>query len=286
MANPGQSPASPPPHPLPIDMMASRWRDDLTGLYTIWLREVRKFWRDRPRIIGATVQPALFLLLLGTGIGQGIPHAFGVEPSGREFAPGVPDYLTYIYPGIIAMTLLFTSVFSAISIIWDREIGFLKEVMVAPISRWAVAVGKTLGGSTVAMLQGCLMLLFAPFLHISLSWPTILILLPLLLYISFSLTAMGIAAAARMRSMQGFTVIMNFLTLPMFFLSGAMFPIEGLPRWMAILVTLNPLTYGVDALRSVVIGFHQFGVVQDLLVMGAFGLAMLALAVVGFESHE
>lgn len=271
---------------LPGETMSSRFRDDLAGIYTIWLREVRKFWRDRPRMIGATVQPALFLLLLGTGIGQGIPHAFNIEPSAREFAPGVPDYLTYIYPGIIAMTLLFTSVFSAISIIWDREIGFLKEVMVAPISRWAVAVGKTLGGSTVAMLQGCLMLLFAPFLHIQFSWGTMLVLLPLLMYISFSLTAMGIAAAARMRSMQGFTVIMNFLTLPMFFLSGAMFPIQGLPRWMEVLVTLNPLTYGVDALRSVVIGYHQYGIAQDLIVMGTFGIAMLAMAVVGFETHE
>jgi ABC-2 type transport system permease protein len=280
------NPARPIPPSAVDDVVSSRWADDLAGIYTIWLREVRKFWRDKPRIIGATVQPALFLLLLGTGIGQGIPRAFDIEPSAREFAPGVPDYLTYIYPGIIAMTLLFTSVFSAISIIWDREVGFLKEVMVAPISRSAVAVGKTLGGSTVAMLQGCLMLAFAPFLHISLSWGTVLALLPLLLYISFSLTAMGIAAAARMRSMQGFTVIMNFLTLPMFFLSGAMFPIGGLPGWMTFLVTLNPLTYGVDALRSVVIGYHQYGVMQDLLVMGTFGVAMLVLAVMGFESRD
>jgi ABC-2 type transport system permease protein len=271
----------------PAGVMASnRWMDDASGIYTIWLREVVKFWRDKPRIIGATVQPALFLLVLGTGIGKGIPYAFNVEPSGREFAPGVPDYLTFIYPGIIAMTLLFTSVFSAISIIWDREIGFLKEVMVAPISRSAVAVGKTLGGSTVAMLQGCLMLLFAPFLHIQFSWASALALLPLLLYISVSLTAMGIAAASRMRSMQGFTVIMNFLTLPMFFLSGAMFPVEGLPRWMSILVNVNPLTYGVDALRSVLIGFHRFGVVHDLIVMGAFGVAMLWLAVRGFEARD
>jgi len=264
----------------------SRWGDNLPGIYTIWLREVRKFWRDKPRIIGATVQPALFLFLLGTGIGQGIPRAFDIEPSGRQFAPGVPDYLTYIYPGIVAMTLLFTSIFSAISIIWDREIGFLKEVMVAPISRAAVAIGKTLGGSTVAMLQGCLMLLLAPFVHVHLSMAHVLILVPLLLYLSFSLTAMGIAVAARMRSMQGFTVIMNFLAFPMFFLSGAMFPIEGLPAWMSLLVTVNPLTYGVDALRSVIVGFHVYDVARDLLVMGLFGLAMLVFAVLGFEAHD
>jgi ABC-2 type transport system permease protein len=256
------------------------------GIYTIWLREVRKFWRDKSRIIGATVQPALFLLLLGTGIGRGIPQAFQVDHGTQEFLPGVKDYLTFIYPGIIAMTILFTSVFSAISIIWDREIGFLKEVMVAPISRWAVAIGKTFGGSTVAMLQGCLMLLLAPMVGVNLTVGTILALLPLLLYISFSLTAMGIAAAAQMRSMQGFTVIMNFLTLPMFFLSGAMFPVGGLPAWMDILVKVNPLTYGVDIIRAVVIGYSDYSPLFDLYVIGLFGLLMLAMAVLAFSERE
>jgi ABC-2 type transport system permease protein len=256
------------------------------GIYTIWLREVIKFWRDKSRIIGATVQPALFLLLLGTGIGRGIPQAFQVEHGATEFLPGVKDYLTFIYPGIIAMTILFTSVFSAISIIWDREIGFLKEVMVAPISRWAVAIGKTFGGSTVAMLQGCLMLLLAPMVGVKVTLGTILVLLPLLLYISFSLTAMGIAAAAQMRSMQGFTVIMNFLTLPMFFLSGAMFPVGGLPAWMDILVKVNPLTYGVDSIRAVVIGYNNYPPLFDLYIIGLFGLLMLALAVLAFSERE
>ncbi|HLB02628.1 MAG TPA: ABC transporter permease [Nitrospiria bacterium] len=266
--------------------MGSPLQRNLVGIYTIWLREVRKFWRDKSRIIGATVQPALFLLLLGTGIGRGIPQAFQVDHGQQEFLPGVKDYLTFIYPGIIAMTILFTAVFSAISIIWDREIGFLKEVMVAPISRWAVAIGKTLGGSTVAMLQGCLMLVFAPIIGVKLTVFTILTLLPLLLYISFSLTAMGIAAAARMRSMQGFTVIMNFLTLPMFFLSGAMFPVGGLPPWMDILVRINPLTYGVDILRAVVIGYNDYPLAFDLYVIGFFGLLMLGLAVLAFSERE
>ncbi len=259
---------------------------NLMGIYTIWLREVKKFWRDKSRIIGATVQPALFLLLLGTGIGRGIPHAFPGQPGTEEFLPGVKDYLSFIYPGIIAMTILFTSVFSAISIIWDREIGFLKEVMVAPISRWAVAIGKTLGGSTVAMLQGCLMLIFAPIIGVQLTVGTILTLLPLLLFISFTLTAMGIAAAAQMRSMQGFTVIMNFLTLPMFFLSGAMFPVQGLPAWMDILVRINPLTYGVDVLRAVVIDYHDYPVLFDLNVIAFFGILMLGLAVFALSERE
>lgn len=259
---------------------------NLAGIYTIWLREVRKFWRDKSRIIGATVQPALFLLVLGTGIGRGIPQAFQGAPGGQQFLPGVQDYLSFIYPGIIAMTLLFTSVFSAISIIWDREIGFLKEVMVAPISRWAVAIGKTFGGSTVAMLQGCLMLIFAPIVGVKLTPAMVAVLIPLLLFISFSLTAMGIAAAAQMRSMQGFTVIMNFLTLPMFFLSGAMFPVQGLPSWMDVLVRINPLTYGVDILRAVVIGYHDYPLLFDLNVIGFFGLLMLGLAVLAFSERE
>jgi ABC-2 type transport system permease protein len=149
-----------------------------------------------------------------------------------------------------------------------------------------VAIGKTFGGSTVAMLQGCLMLFLAPMIGVKLTLGTILALLPLLLYVSFSLTAMGIAAAAQMRSMQGFTVIMNFLTLPMFFLSGAMFPVGGLPAWMDILVKINPLTYGVDILRNVVIGYHDYPPLFDLYVIGFFGLLMLALAVLAFSERE
>src|SRR3989304_6899139 len=266
--------------------MGSPLQRNLGGIYTIWLREVRKFWRDKSRIIGATVQPALFLLLLGTGIGRGIPQAFQVDHGQQEFLPGVKDYLTFIYPGIIAMTILFTAVFSAISIIWDREIGFLKEVMVAPISRWAVAIGKTLGGSTVAMLQGCLMLVFAPIIGVDMGIWTVIVLIPLMLFVAISLTSMGIVAAAYMPSMQGFTVVMNFIMLPMFFLSGAMFPIAKLPVWLDIMVKVNPMTYGVDLLRRTTISTGYFSLFTDLLVMGIFGLVMTALAVVMFTRQE
>lgn len=253
-------------------------RHDLAGVYTIWLRDVRRFLRDRPRIIGSLIQPTLFLLILGTGLGHGLSRSFG--RGGAEHGEG---YMAFIFPGIVAMTILFTSAFSAISVIWDREVGFLKEVLVAPISRWAVTLGKVVGGATVAVLQGCVMLLLAPVAGVKLSLLTILSLLPFMFVVAFAMTAMGLAAAARMRSMQGFTVIMNFMVLPIFFLSGAMFPIEGLPAWMNFLVHADPLTYGVDALRGVTIGLADRPPVVNLAVVSAFGLGMLGLSVLAFS---
>lgn len=248
---------------------------NLPGIYTIWLRDIKRFIRDKARIIGATVQPALFLLFLGTGLSRGLTFTFDRANN--------PEYLSFIYPGVIGMSILFTSVFSAISIVWDREIGFLKEVMVAPISRWAVALGKCLGGSTVATIQGTLMLIFAPMVGVRIDWLTIVILVPLMFFVALSLTSMGIVAAAFMHSMQGFTIIMNFIMLPMFFLSGAMFPIKRLPVWMDILVKINPFTYGVDLLRSVIIDIRHFSLLIDLGVTGLFGLMMLTLAVISFS---
>ncbi len=247
----------------------------LMGVYTIWLRDLRKFWRDRPRIVGSMFQPFLYLVLLGTGIGR----AFGPLHTGT-------DYLQFIFPGILAMTVLFTSVFSAVSIIWDREVGFLKEVLVAPIPRWSVVVGKTLGGSTIAMLQGGMMLVLAPLAGVALSWGIVANLLPLMLLLACALTAMGLSAAAPMRSMQGFTMIMNFLTLPMFFLSGALFPTRALPQWMALLVHLNPLTYGVDLIRGAVSGLSDMTWLMNLSVVTGFGAAMLVAAVLLFQSGE
>lgn len=252
--------------------------NNLMGIYTIWLRDVRRFLRDKPRIVGATIQPALFLLFLGTGLSRGLAITFQSDDQA--------DYLAFIYPGIIGMSILFTAVFSAISIVWDREIGFLKEVMVAPISRWAVAIGKAIGGSTVAMFQGLLMLIFAPLVGVKIGILTVIILIPIMLFVGLSLTSMGIVAAAYMHSMQGFTVIMNFIMLPMFFLSGAMFPISELPLWMDILVKINPLSYGVDMLRLATIAESHFSLWTDMGVTGIFGLIMTALAVVIFSRQE
>lgn len=252
--------------------------NNLMGVYTIWLRDLRRFLRDKPRIVGATVQPALFLLFLGTGLSKGLTITFRSQDHA--------GYLAFIFPGVIGMSILFTAVFSAISIVWDREVGFLKEVMVAPISRWAVAIGKAMGGGTVATLQGALMLIFAPIVGVKIGLWTVIILFPIMLFVAISLTSMGIVAAAYMHSMQGFTVVMNFIMLPMFFLSGAMFPISGLPLWMDILVRINPLTYGVDMLRLATIAGNYFPLLTDIGVTGVFGLIMTALAVVIFSRQE
>ena len=251
---------------------------DFSGVYIIWLRDVKRFWRDKSRIVGAVAQPTLFLFIIGTGLGQAFARG------GKAYLGA--EYIKFLYPGIIGMTILFASVFSAISIIWDREFGFLKEVLVAPISRSSVALGKALGGSTVAMLQGTIMLVYAPLVGISLTAAMILKLWFLMFLISFSLTSMGIVIAARMKSMEGFQVIMNFLLMPIFFLSGAMFPLKNLPSWLSYLVRVDPLAYGVDALRSVVIGVQQFPFALNVLVLTIFGLAMIFLAVFEFNRQE
>lgn len=211
--------------------------------YAIWLREIKLFVREPTRLVGMIGQPLLYLLIVGQGIAAGLT---------LKGAPAGMGYMHFIYPGIIGMSVLFTSMFAAISIIWDREFGFLKEVLVSPAPRWAVAVGKILGGATVAMMQSVILIALAPFVGVTLSVPIVLQLLLLCFLISCAITSLGVSIAARMRSMQGFQMIMNFLVMPMYFLSGAMFPTKDIPTWMQVLTTADPLTYGVDALRNVV----------------------------------
>ena len=205
-------------------------RRNLKGAYTIWYRDVIRFSRDRPRILAALAQPMLYLFVFGTGLGS----AMSGSPAGAV------DFRQFMFPGTLAMTVLFTAIFSAISIVWDREFGFLKEVMVAPVSRTAVALGKVAGGATVAMFQGVVALLIAPIVGLMLLLATVM-------------TSFGILIAARQKSMEGFQMMMNFLLMPMFFLSGAFFPLRGVPPWMAWLAILDPVTYGVDSLRQVVL---------------------------------
>jgi ABC-2 type transport system permease protein len=212
-------------------------------IYTIWLREFKAFIRERSRIIGMIGQPLLYLLIVGQGIASGLS---------LNNAPGM-GYLLFMYPGILGMSVLFTSIFSGMSIIWDREFGFLKEVLVAPVPRWAVAVGKILGGATVALTQSLILIALAPFLGVGLSVGVVLELLLMCFLISVAITGLGVFVAASMRSMQGFQMLMNFLVMPLYFLSGAMFPVSSAPTWMKTLMTVDPLTYGVDGLRIIVL---------------------------------
>jgi ABC-2 type transport system permease protein len=214
----------------------------LKVMHTIWLRDVITFRREQFRIVAMIGQPLLYLLLLGQGIAAGMT---------LKNSPAI-DYLKFMYPGIIGMTILFTSLSSAMSVIWDREFGFLKEVLVAPVPRWGVAIGKALGGATVSMVQAAILIVMAPVARVSLAPLVAVKLLGLAFLISFAATNLGLAIASRMESMQSFTMVMNLLVMPLYFLSGAMFPLTSAPGWMKPLMTINPLTYGVDALRTVV----------------------------------
>jgi ABC-2 type transport system permease protein len=214
----------------------------LRTIYAIWLREATTFSREGGRVIGMIGQPLLYLLILGNGITSGM----------RLNSAGSVGYIQFLYPGVIAMSILFTSIFSAISIIWDREFGFLKEVLVAPVPRWGVALGKAFGGATVALVQAVIMILMAPLVGISLSVLVVAKLLVLAFLMSMAVTSLGITIASRMQSMQSFQMIMNFIVMPLYFLSGAMFPMTTAPVWLKSLMAVDPLTYGVDAIRNVV----------------------------------
>ena len=263
------------------------------GTYVIWLRDLKRFWRDRMRRIGAFVQPLIYLFLLGTGL----------EAAFNVLGTGDTDYVAFMYPGIVAMTILFTAMFSAISIIWDREFGFLKEMMVAPIPRTSVVLGKVTGGGTTAFMQGCILLVFMPLVGIPYGLEKIVLMLLFMLVLAMGLTSMGVLIAARMRSFEGFPIVMNFILLPMFFLSGAMFPLQNLPGWMEFLTKINPLTYGVDALRGICLKgveittgpslpmmprlqLQAYPLWLDFLVVFGFGLVMLMIAIWRFNRQE
>ncbi len=222
-------------------MLKDTIRRDLKGAFTVWYRDILRFFTDKARIIGSLGQPLLFLFIFGGGIASAMSGLGG----------GAFDFKQFMYPGIIGMSVLFTAVFSAMSIVWDREFGFLKEVLVAPVSRTSVAFGKVAGGASVATFQGAIILILAPMIGIKLTLVQVVWLLLIMLLTAAMMTAFGILLAARQKSTEGFQVIMQFLLMPMLFLSGAFFPLTDIPLWMEILAKLDPVTYGVDALRQV-----------------------------------
>jgi ABC-2 type transport system permease protein len=215
---------------------------DLRAVSIVWRRELIRFRSDRLRAITALVQPVLFLFILGTGLSR---LAAGGMP------PGV-DFRTFIYPGILAMSVLFTSIFSAASIVWDREFGFLREMLVAPVHRWAIVLGKCLGGATVATFQGLVFLVLAGTAHVPYNPVLLLTLIGELLLLSFTLTAFGVMMAARIKQIQAFMALTQMFMMPLFFLSGALYPLGGLPAWLTVLTRIDPLTYIVSPMRHAV----------------------------------
>ncbi len=226
------------------------------AIYIMWLRQLKRYWRSRARMIGSLGQPLLFLLALGFGFGPIFEKAGG------------GNYITFLAPGIIAMSILFTAMFSGIEIIWDRQFGFLKETLVAPVSRTEIMLGRTLGGATVSFLQGIVVLLICMLIGFRVtSWVYLPLALLFMFLISLLFTALGTGVAARMQDMQAFPLIMNFLIMPIFFLSGALFPLTGLPRALEIVTRFNPLSYGVDGLRGTITGVNHLGLGMDFMVV-------------------
>jgi ABC-2 type transport system permease protein len=247
----------------------------MDAIYILWLRAMKRYTRSRARIIASLGQPLLFLLGLGFGLGPVFEKA------------GQGSYIQFLAPGVIAMTVLFTSIFSGIELIWDRQFGFLKETLVAPVPRILIMIGRVLGGATVAIMQGLIVFaicLIAGFRTESLvSLPVAILFLAL---IAILFTSLGTALACMMSDFQGFQLIMNFLVMPMFFLSGALFPLEGLPTVLAVLVHINPLTYGVDGLRGALIGASHFGMAIDLAVLAVVASVLLVIGSYLFSRIE
>jgi ABC-2 type transport system permease protein len=241
-------------------------------IYILWLREVKKYLRSRPQIVASLGQPLMYLLALG----------FGLGPVFQKSGQG--SYLQFIAPGVVGMAILFTSIFSGIGLLWDRQFGFLKETLVAPVPRLQIMIGRTLGGATVATVQGALILtvcLIAGFRPQSLAAVPLAFVFMAMIAIVFS--ALGTAIGSTLRDMQGFQLIMQFLVMPIFFLSGALFPLANLPTALALATRLDPLSYGVDGLRGALIGLSQFGLVTDLAILCVVASGFLALGAWSFS---
>jgi ABC-2 type transport system permease protein len=259
----------------------------------VWKRELIRFERTRTRILSSFVQPILFLFVLGYGMSTLVQSVGGF------------DFKKFLFPGIVAMTVVTTAIFSAISIVWDREFGFLREMLVAPVSRAALVVGKCLGGASIATVQGTIMLALAPLIGVHLTVPVVFEVIGCELLMAVTLTAFGVAVASRIQRMEGFQVVMQLLLFPMLFLSGALFPLNGLPIWLTVITRINPLTYAIDPLRHFVfavqhmtpqaaarfhVGVSLFGytlpVGAEIGITVVLAFAFLGLAMRGFGRAE
>jgi len=254
------------------------------SVWVVAYREFLRFFGDRARMFSSFSMPILFLIIFGAGFGELI----------GQMMPGV-DYMQFMYPGILAMTVLMTSVMSAVSIVWDREFGFLKELLVSPLNRSGILLGKATGASGIAIIQGMIMLAIAPIVGVSVDIGTVLSLIPLLLILAISLSGLGLLIGSRMRSQQGFQLLMQLVIFPMMFLSGIFFPVSGVATWLEVLSKINPVTYGIDAIRQIFLGDqaagliifgHTMNVVESAIVLLSVGLILLSSAIWVFNRQE
>jgi len=244
----------------------------MSVIYILWLRQMKRYFRSRSRILGALGQPLLYLLALGYGLGAVFKRA------------GNGDYLQFLVPGIIAQTILFSAVFWGISIIWDKQFGFLKETLVAPVSRLRIMVGSALGGATIAVFQGLLVLVMSLFLGFRpVHWMAVPAAIGLMLILAVALACFGSGIASVVNDMQGFQAINNFLVFPLYFLSGAIYPLSGIPTFLKVISSINPLSYAIDGLRSTLIGQSHFGLGIDVLALVLTTVALVAFGAYTFR---
>ncbi len=251
---------------------------DFQTIYVMWSREIKGFLRAKSRLIGTLVMPFFFLSTMGFGFNSGFS------------LPGAPrgvNYLSFLVPGILGMTMLFSSMSAGISVLWDKEFGFLKEIIVAPVSRPAIVLGRIAGGVTTTLIQGTLILILSLFLGFKIANPLGLIsALLFMLLIGVGFIAFGVAIASKMEDTQGFSLIMQFIVFPLFLLSGAFFPVTNFPAWLRPIAYLDPLTYGVDGLRASLIGYSQFSLFLDFSILLTFSLTMVILGSWFFSETE
>jgi ABC-2 type transport system permease protein len=270
------------------------FRSELRAMKIVWRREMIRFFNDRMRIATALVQPLLFLFVLGSGLQR-------LSSAGTH---GV-DLKTFIYPGVLCISVMFTAMFSAASIVWDREFGFLREMMVAPVRRSSIVIGKALGGATVASFQGVIMICLAGAVHVPYDPVLIIGILAIQALLAFSITSFGLMVAVRIKQMQSFMGVMQMIVMPMFFISGALFPLAGLPAWLAVLNRVDPLTYAVDPMRRLVFshldispaarhaldpgltwGSWHVPALLEVAMVALLGLALLSIAIWEFSTTE
>lgn len=255
------------------------------AVFTIWQREIIRYVRVKSRIFSTLFQPLMFLVVFGLGLRRTLAMGnFGI------------DYVKFMFPGIVAMSVMGVAFFSTISTVWDREFGFLKEILVAPVSRTSIVTGKLLGATSIASTQALLLLILSPLVHISIRLSMIPSIIGLMLLLAFAISGIGLLIASMMSSTEGFGVIMQVLVFPMFFLSGAFFPLTNVPKWMEILAEINPLTYGVDSLRQILLhpatnpnvqaSIALFPVPIDVLFLLGFSVVMVSAAVVAFNLRD